>query len=153
MKPHPLGVKVVRCGEALTDERILIDTPEKCLQHWLEHVAKEGWYDTEKEQCVVLLLNTRYGIKGHALVSLGSLNESIVHPREVFRPAVVMGAYCIVVMHNHPTGDPSPSQADHSLTRRLREAGEILGVKLLDHVIVGGAAGVRYYSFKEHGVL
>jgi DNA repair protein RadC len=88
-------------------------------------------------------------------VSLGSVNESIAHPRDVFRPAIIHSAYAVIVAHNHPSGDPSPSQADHSLTRRLREVAELLQIKLLDHVIIGAPAEGRapYFSFKEMGVL
>ena len=88
-------------------------------------------------------------------VSLGSVNESIAHPRDVFRPALIYSAYAVVVVHNHPSGDPSPSQADHGLTRRLREAAELLQIKLLDHVIIGapGEGRLPYFSFKEVGVL
>jgi DNA repair protein RadC len=102
-----------------------------------------------------MMLDTRYNFVSYNLVSLGSLSESIAHPRDVFRPAVVAGAYAIVLMHNHPSGDPSPSQADHSLTLRLKEAGELLQVHLLDHVIAGeyGEGRQSYFSFRDAGVL
>ena len=108
-----------------------------------------------KESLRVLLLDTRYRFLGFEEVSLGSVNESIAHPRDVFRPAVIASAYAVIVVHNHPSGDPSPSQTDHSLTRRLAEAAELLQIKLLDHIIVGapGDAGPGYFSFKEAGVL
>ena len=108
-----------------------------------------------KESLRVILLDTRYNFMRIEEVSLGSVNESIAHPRDVFRPALIYSAYAVVVVHNHPSGDPSPSQADHSLTRRLREAAELLQIKLLDHVIIGAPAEGRlpYFSFKEMGVL
>jgi DNA repair protein RadC len=108
-----------------------------------------------KESLRVLLLDTRYRLLRIEEVSLGSVNESIAHPREVFRPALVASAYAVIVVHNHPSGDPTPSQADHSLTRRLAEAAELLQIKLLDHIIVGAPAEGRapYFSFKEAGVL
>lgn len=86
---------------------------------------------------------------------MGSLNESIAHPREIFRPAIAAAAYAVIVVHNHPSGDPAPSTADHSLTRRLADAAELLQIKLLDHVIIGAPADGRepYFSFKEAGVL
>ena len=107
------------------------------------------------EQLRVLLLDTRYRLLRMEEISRGSLNESIAHPREVFRPAIVSSAYAVIVAHNHPSGDPSPSQSDHSLTRRLAEAAELLQIKLLDHVIIGAPAEGRlpYFSFKEAGVL
>jgi DNA repair protein RadC len=108
-----------------------------------------------KESLRIILLDTRYSLIKSEEVSLGSVNESIAHPRDVFRPALVASAYAVIVVHNHPSGDPSPSQSDHSLTRRLAEAAELLQIKLLDHVIVGAPAEGRqpYFSFKEAGVL
>ena len=108
-----------------------------------------------KESFRVILLDTRYRLIRIEEVSIGSINESIAHPRDVFRPAVISSAYAVIVVHNHPSGDASPSQTDHSLTRRLAEAAELLQIKLLDHIIIGapaeGSAG--YFSFKEAGVL
>jgi DNA repair protein RadC len=108
-----------------------------------------------KESLRVILLDTRYHLLRIQEVSLGSVNESIAHPRDVFRPAVISSAYAVIVVHNHPSGDPSPSQSDHSLTRRLAEAAELLQIKLLDHIIIGAPAEGRpaYFSFKEAGVL
>jgi DNA repair protein RadC len=108
-----------------------------------------------KESLRVILLDTRYHLIRTEEVSVGSVNESIAHPRDVFRPAVVSSAYAVIVVHNHPSGDASPSQTDHSLTRRLAEAAELLQIKLLDHVIIGtpGDGSPGYFSFKEAGVL
>ena len=107
------------------------------------------------ESLRVILLDTRYRLLHIEEVSVGSLNESIAHPREIFRPAITYSAYAVIVVHNHPSGDASPSQTDHSLTRRLAEAAELLQIKLLDHIIIGapseGSPG--YFSFKEAGVL
>ena len=103
----------------------------------------------------VVLLDTRYRLIRVEDVSKGSMNESIAHPREIFRPALTYSAYAVIVVHNHPSGDASPSQADHSLTRRLAEAADLLQIKLLDHIIIGAPdeAGSGYFSFKEAGVL
>lgn len=108
-----------------------------------------------KESLRVVLLDTRYHLLRVEQISLGTINESIAHPRDVLRPAVISSAYAIVVVHNHPSGDPSPSQTDHSLTRRLAEAAELLQIKLLDHIIIGMATDktAGYFSFKEAGVL
>ena len=108
-----------------------------------------------KESLRVILLDTRYHLIRTQEVSLGSGNESIAHPREIFHPAVVSSAYAVIVVHNHPSGDASPSQADHSLTRRLAEAADLLQIKLLDHIIIGAPANGQsgYFSFKEAGVL
>jgi DNA repair protein RadC len=107
------------------------------------------------ESLRVILLDTRYRLLHIEEVSVGSLNESIAHPREIFRPAITYSAYAVIVVHNHPSGDASPSQTDHSLTRRLAEAAELLQIKLLDHIIIGAPAegSPGYFSFKEAGVL
>jgi DNA repair protein RadC len=107
------------------------------------------------ESLRVILLDTRYRLLHIEEISLGSLNESIAHPREIFRPALTYSAHAVIVVHNHPSGDASPSQTDHSLTRRLAEAAELLQIKLLDHIIIGAPAegSPGYFSFKEAGVL
>ena len=140
-------------GQRLANERLSrqkLDSPE--LVHDL--VAAE-MRTLHKESLRVILLDTRYHLLRMEEVSLGSVNESIAHPRDVFRPAVISSAYAVIVVHNHPSGDPSPSQSDHSLTRRLAEAAELLQIKLLDHIIIGAPAEGRlpYFSFKEAGVL
>jgi DNA repair protein RadC len=151
-------VKVATVREAPTtgEKRLKVDSPELAAQFWRETVTGSAWFDSNREAMVVLLLDTRYHLAAFSMISVGTVNESIAHPREVFRPAVVAGSYAMIVMHNHPSGDPSPSQADHSLTRRLAEAAELLQIKLLDHVIIGekgvGGAADGYFSFKEAGV-
>lgn len=109
-----------------------------------------------KESLRVILLDTRYHLLRIEEVALGSLNESIAHPREIFHPALIYSAFAIIVVHNHPSGDPSPSDADHRLTRRLAEAAQLLQINLLDHIIIGAprsTAALPYFSFKESGVL
>lgn len=107
------------------------------------------------EALKVILLDTRYRLIRIEDISSGSVNESIAHPREIFRPALLHSAYGIIVAHNHPSGDPSPSQADQRLTRRLSECASLLQISLLDHVIIGspGAGNPGYFSFKEAGLL
>jgi len=89
-----------------------------------------------KEHFVVLLLNARHEVQCRETVSIGSLNASIVHPREVFLPAILHSAASVVLVHNHPSGDPEPSEEDLSITRRLVQVGELVGIDVLDHVIV-----------------
>ena len=100
-----------------------------------------------REHFIGLYLNTRNRLLIRETISIGSLNASIVHPREVFEPAIRQGAASLIVVHNHPSGETDPSEDDLAITRRLSEAGEILGVPLLDHVIVGGNG---YTSLKEN---
>ena len=102
-----------------------------------------------REEFHVVLLDTKHRAIGSRLISIGSLQSSLVHPREVFRPAVQSGAAAIVVAHNHPSGDPLPSAEDRAVTERLREAGQLLGIRLLDHVVLGAE---RFFSFAEEGV-
>lgn len=96
----------------------------------------------DREQTVVLCLDGKHRPIGVNVVSIGTLNESLMHPREVFKPAVLLNAAAIILAHNHPSGDPTPSQEDRQITRRMREAGEILGIRLLDHLVFG-AGDVR----------
>lgn len=89
-----------------------------------------------REEFLILLLNARHEAIGRETVSVGSLNASIVHPREVFKPAIVASAASVILVHNHPSGDPEPSEEDLAITKRLVEAGELLGIGVLDHVII-----------------
>ncbi|WP_068774145.1 DNA repair protein RadC [Paenibacillus sp. FJAT-26967] len=102
----------------------------------------------QKEHFVCLFLNTKNHIIGRETLSIGTLNASIVHPREVFRAAIQRSSASIVCVHNHPSGDPTPSPQDIELTLRLIEAGEIIGIDVLDHVVIGDD---RYVSLKEQG--
>lgn len=98
------------------------------------------------EQFGVMLLDTKYRVIRTKLLSVGTLDASVVHPREVFREAVAAGAAALVLFHNHPSGDPSPSRDDEDLTRRLVAAGDVMGIEVADHLIL---ADTRYCSFKE----
>jgi DNA repair protein RadC len=99
-----------------------------------------------REHFVVLLLNARHELQCRETVSIGSLNASIVHPREVFLPAILHSAASVVLVHNHPSGDPEPSEEDLSITRRLVEVGELVGIGVLDHVIVASRGTVSFRS-------
>lgn len=104
---------------------------------------------TREEFCVVVL-DTKNRLIKHEFVSKGTLNASIVHPRDVFRVAIIHSAAAVILLHNHPSGDPSPSQEDVDITKRLVEAGKIMGVSVLDHLIIAGAT---YISLKEMHLL
>ena len=97
-----------------------------------------------REHFVALLLNARHELQGRETISIGSLNASIVHPREVFLPAILHSAASVVLVHNHPSGDPEPSEEDLSITRRLVEVGELVGIGVLDHVIVASRGTVSF---------
>jgi DNA repair protein RadC len=111
----------------------------------------EGELDRDKEHFWALGLSVKNTIKFIDLVSLGTLSNSLVHPREVFRLAVSRGVASIIVGHNHPSGDTTPSREDIAVTEKLKSAGEILGIKLLDHVIIG--EGGAWTSLLEKGYL
>jgi DNA repair protein RadC len=93
--------------------------------------------DLEQEEFHILLLNSQHHLIREVLVTRGILDASLIHPREVFRPAVSEGAAAVILVHNHPSGDPSPSAEDRAVTRQMVDAGRILGIPVLDHVIVG----------------
>lgn len=104
----------------------------------------------DREAFVVLHFDQKNRTTGLHVVSIGSLSASLVHPREVFKAAILSNAACILVMHNHPSGDPTPSREDREITTRLKSAGETLGIPLLDHVVI---ASDGYRSFSESGLL
>ena len=103
-----------------------------------------------KEHFLVVLLNSKNKVLDVEQISEGSLNSSVVHPREVFAPAVLHHAAAILTAHNHPSGDPTPSKEDKDLTNTLVQAGKYMGIPVLDHIIIGDA---KYFSFKEHSYL
>lgn len=102
--------------------------------------------DSPVEVFLALLLDVKNRFQREVRISVGTLDGSLVHPREVFAPAVDDRAAAVILVHNHPSGDPAPSPADREVTRRLRAAGEIVGIPVLDHVIIGDCA---FYSFRE----
>ena len=106
-----------------------------------------GWIgDSAEERFVVLLLDGRHRPLGVTLVSKGTLTASLVHPREVFKVAIAANAQAVIIAHNHPSGDSAPSSEDKEVTRRLIDAGKLLGIPVLDHIVLGDG---EYYSFKE----
>jgi len=102
------------------------------------------------EQFGIVLLDTKHRVLGTTVVTSGTLNSTVVQPRDVFRAAMLGAAAAVVAFHNHPSGDPSPSQEDVELTRRLAAAGMLMGIDLVDHLVLGDT---RYFSFRETGRL
>jgi len=118
-----------------------------------ESVVKAIWAsikDKAKEHFKLILLNPRNKIIGISTISIGTLNASLVHPREVFKDAIMHSAASVVLAHNHPSGDPEPSEDDLTITKRLIEAGKILGIEVIDHIIIGKN---NFCSFKERGLI
>ena len=106
--------------------------------------------DRVQEEFHVLLLNTQHGVMRDVLVTRGTLDTSVVHPREVFRHAILESAASVILVHNHPSGDPTPSDEDRLITTQLQLGGELLGIPVLDHVVIGDG---RYVSFRESGLM
>jgi len=133
-----LATTPLRPGERFT-------TSQEVFCHFHERLR-----DRRKELFLTLLLDSKNRLLREVQVSEGSLNASIVHPREVFAPVVRESAAAVLLVHNHPSGDPTPSREDLELTGRLREAGELIGVRVLDHVIIGNGC---YVSLADRGLL
>jgi DNA repair protein RadC len=148
-RKEPQEYKVIALRECPLPEGMHVcETPEHAADYWRKHVTTTSHYDPERECFVVLMLNTRRRIKGHQFISIGTLDTLLVHPREVFRAACVVAASALVLMHNHPSGDPTPSEADIKITRDLIRAGQLMKIEVIDHVIVGAQ---RHSSLRTLG--
>lgn len=128
-----------------------INTPDDAAEYWHQFIASDARFDPEVEHLYVIFLNSRNKAKGHSLVSKGTLDSTLAHPREVFRAAIVAAAAKVILMHNHPSGDTSPSEADIKTTRDMVRAGQLLRIALEDHVIVGPSRDNRRCSLRESG--
>jgi DNA repair protein RadC len=135
-----LGRRTLRRGPGARPQ---LRTPQDAAAHLL---PAHGAHPVE--QFGVVLLDTRHRVLRTKIVASGTLNTTVVHPRDVFREAVLGGAAAVVVFHNHPSGDPTPSRDDIELTRRLRAAGVLMGIEVVDHLVLADA---RYCSLKEMG--
>ena len=111
-------------------------------------ILRPLFHGLDREQFLVACLDAKHAIIGVNIVSIGSLSFSIVHPREVFKPAILLNSAAIICSHNHPSGDPEPSSEDRVLTARLRQAGDLIGITILDHIILGDD---RTFSFADQG--
>jgi DNA repair protein RadC len=134
-----------RFGCIVPGERAVIRSPRDVSDALMQEMR-----DLDREHFKAILLNTRNQIIKFVTISIGTLNSSMVHPRELFKAAIKENSASIILVHNHPSGDPEPSKADIDITKRLVRSGLLLGIEILDHVIV---AGNRYLSFREKGLL
>ncbi len=139
-----VSIKMVKESSFLYQTRT-ISSPNDAYE-----MIKEQLEGLDREQFIVACLNTKNEPTNITVVSVGSLNKAIVHPREVFKTAILSNASSIMAFHNHPSGDTTPSDQDIQLTNRLYEAGELLGIKVLDHLIIGDGS---FTSLKEKGYL
>jgi len=135
----------IRLHKTLSEEKVCHAGRIRCARDIFD-LYRDRFED--QEHFIVLALDTKHRIKKEILVSKGSLSASIVHPREVFAPAIKERAAAVLVLHNHPSGDPAPSSEDVDITDRLKKTGELVGIRLLDHVIIGAGA---YFSMAEEG--
>jgi DNA repair protein RadC len=160
-----------RYGHVLTTRRIVhsnvvserclpygigeMTTPEICAQVWKSVVEAEPDFEPDKESVVVFCLNCRMAPFAWHRVSVGTVSDCSCHPREVLRPVIATAAHGFIVMHNHPSGDPSPSRPDEIITRKLIEASALMQILLFDHVIIGKPSPGRssYFSFREAGIV
>jgi DNA repair protein RadC len=134
-----------RLARSTHNEAVTIRSPES-----VANLMREELRYLQKEHFICLFLNTKNHVVGQETLSMGSLNASIVHPREVFRAAIKRSSASIICVHNHPSGDPTPSPEDIDLTHRLAEAGSIIGIEVLDHIIIGD---FKFVSLKEQGYM
>jgi DNA repair protein RadC len=145
---------VVLREEVMTNDESTVDTPEKAAEFWRARIEGSPRFTPSVENLVVLMLNTRRRVTGWQVVSTGTLDTLLIHPREVFRAAILANAAALVLMHNHPSGDPQASEADIKVTRDLLRAGQLIKVEVLDHIIMGRPSVERpkaHTSLRELG--
>lgn len=132
----------------LVKESLAYPSPVKIMDSQIAYRLLTPLFDgLDREHFMVVGLDAKHAVIGINTVSIGSVTLSIVHPREVFKPLILMNASAVILAHNHPSGDATPSPEDRALTRRLKDGGELLGIRVLDHVVLGDD---RYYSFADH---
>ena len=148
---HPSEFRLVPLRDARSTADTY-DTPDRIWEYVQANIEGSPQADPTHEQFVVIMMNARRRITGHIFLSTGTQDTLLVHPADVFRAAIVAGAHVIVCVHNHPSGDPSPSEEDIRQTRQLAKAGKLLKVELLDHVIVGSGTN-QHTSLREQGYM
>ncbi|OQA06039.1 MAG: hypothetical protein BWY65_02299 [Firmicutes bacterium ADurb.Bin373] len=134
-----------RTAQYSDQPRRVIKTPDDAAALVMEEMRH-----FDREHFRAILLNTKNQVIGTDKVSVGTLNSSVVHPRELFRNAIKRGAASVILLHNHPSGDPAPSREDKDITHRVMEAGKIIGIEVLDHIIIGDN---KFISLKAHGLI
>ena len=139
-----VSIKMIKESSFLYQTRT-ISSPKDAYE-----MIKEQLEGLDREQFIIACLNTKNEPTNISVVAVGTLNKAIVHPREVFKEAIKRSAASVICAHNHPSGDPTPSEQDIGLTHRLYEAGELIGIKVLDHLIIGDD---QFVSLKEKGYL
>jgi DNA repair protein RadC len=134
-----------RLADSNMEVREVITSPRDAADLVLRELSM-----ADKEHFMIIMLNTKHRVIGKKVISIGHLSGSLVHPREMFKEVIRRSSAAVIVVHNHPSGDPTPSKDDIAVTRRLVEAGQLLGIQVLDHIVVGDNC---YVSFREQGLL
>lgn len=159
-KQHGMGIAkaskltaAFELGSRVAKEQVhlkALDSPELVYDYFAPQIAH-----LPQEEVMVAVLNTRLQHLATHRVSTGTVNESHAHPREILRPVITRGGHGFILVHNHPSGDPSPSRSDEAITRRLVDAAELMQLRFLDHVVIGRPAVGKspYFSFREAGVI
>jgi DNA repair protein RadC len=140
--------RIITLRECATEPE-MVDAPEKIAAYWRTHIQPN--IDGTREHLVVFLLNVRCRLIGHELIGMGTLNSVLLASRDIFRLAIMQAAHSVVIAHNHPSGDPEPSPEDVRGTRAMVRAGQVLGIELMDHVVIG--FGGKFASLKALGLL
>lgn len=134
-----------RLAKASAEETLCFENPDTIARYYMEDLRHE-----KQEHMKLLMLNSKARLIGETNISKGTVNASLITPRELFIEALQKNAVSIIILHNHPSGDPTPSREDKLTTRRIQEAGAMIGIELLDHIIIGNNC---YISFREEGML
>jgi len=147
---NPFGIKLFqaiseRYAKEKISKKIPLTSPKAVAEYLRQKLGRE-----KKENFVILSLDSRNNLIKDAIISVGTLNANLVHPREVFSEAIKQNAASVILVHNHPSGDPEPSQDDLEITKRIQEAGKIMGIDVLDHIII---TKNKVFSFKEKGLI
>ena len=155
--PYAFEIKCMVIRETDAEQK-RVRTPEDVYDAWMNSVRSAPWFCHDKECFVVFFLTVTNILRGFEMVTIGLLNSTLVHPREVFRAAITAGASAIVVAHNHPSGDTKPSAEDLRVTRQLVAAGKVIDIQLTDHVIIGDRRDdqpkhTAYLSMREEGMI
>ena len=145
-KIHGVGrVKAVQLSKASAGELLSFENPDSIARYYMEDLRHE-----KQEIMKLLMLNSKSKLIGETNISKGTVNASLITPRELFIEALQKNAVFVIILHNHPSGEPTPSREDRLITRRIQDAGALIGIELLDHIIIGNNC---YVSFREEGML
>lgn len=148
--PRPLDEVVI---EGLVAAEGLGINPHDPLQGRALALVQQYLKGADREHFVVLMLNAQHEVVGIHTATIGTIDGSLIHPRELFKAAILANAVAVIVAHNHPSGNVTPSPEDRTVTNQLCDAGKVLGIPIIDHVIVGTAPPFAYYSFAEAGLI